>query len=309
MYRLAPKKPPVVIAGLCIALLHIACASTGSGSREAPVTPTVWSVQTPGSPGTGHLFLLGSVKVDPEVELGPVLSWAFSDASELVFEVDYREYGQEEGARLADRFGRIPRPQRLEDQLTAETRDLLEVWLARRGLFSEPFEQLQPWLVATAVSVVEAQAYGFGSEQGIDRILLGRAQGRKSVVGLESLESQLEGLSALSSGVQDLMLRDRLERSFGFTNEARDMRNAWQRGDDEALARILLGRVDDPEFAEFYERSLFDRSQRMADRIATLPSDGKTRLVVVDAAHMLGDRGIPALLLARGFDVRRATTQ
>ncbi len=309
MHRFSPKKPPVVIAGLCLALLHTACASTGTGSGEAPATPTVWSVQTPGSPGAGHLFLLGSVKVEPGLDLGPVLSWAFSDATELVLEVDYREYGQEEGARLADRFGRIPGPQRLEDQLTEETNDLLAGWLARRGLFPEPFEQLQPWLVATAVSMHEAQAYGYGPEQGVDRILLGRAEGRKSVVGLESLESQLERLSGLSSGVQDLMLRDRLDRSLGFTNQAREVRNAWRRGDDEALARILLGRIDDPAFAEFYERSLFDRSQRMADRIATLARDGTTRLVVVDAAHMLGDRGIPALLVARGFDVQRAHSQ
>ena len=193
MYRFAPKKPPVVIAGLCIALLHIACASTGSGSGEDPATPTVWSVQTLGSPGASRLYLLGSVKVEPEVDLGPVLSWAFSDASELVLEVDHREYGQEEGARLADRFGRIPRPQRLEDQLTEETHDLLEAWLARRGLFPEPFQQLQPWLVATGVAVLDAQAYGYGGEQGIDRILLGRAEGRKPVVGGARHEGPLGG--------------------------------------------------------------------------------------------------------------------
>ena len=131
----------------------------------------------------------------------------------------------------------------------------------------------------------------------------------KSVVGLESLESQLEMLSGLPARVQDLMLRDRLRRSGGFTSQAREMRNAWRRGDDEALARIVFERIDDPEFAELYERSLFDRSQRMADRIAALSGDGKTRLVVVGAAHMLGDRGIPELLVARGFDVQRATTQ
>ena len=41
MHRFSPKKPPVVIAGLCLALLHTACASTGTGSGEAPATPTV----------------------------------------------------------------------------------------------------------------------------------------------------------------------------------------------------------------------------------------------------------------------------
>ena len=90
MHRFSPKKPPVVIAGLCLALLHTACASTGFGSGEAPATPTVWSVQTPGSPGSGPLFLLGSVKVEQGLELGPVLSRAFAYETELVLEEDYR---------------------------------------------------------------------------------------------------------------------------------------------------------------------------------------------------------------------------
>ena len=41
----------------------------------------------------------------------------------------------------------------------------------------------------------------------------------------------------------------------------------------------------------------------MAARIAELARDGRTRLMVVGAAHMLGDRGIPALLEGRGFEV------
>jgi uncharacterized protein YbaP (TraB family) len=154
--------------------------------------------------------------------------------------------------------------------------------------------------------MLEAEASGLDAERGVDRILLERADGRKQVVGLESLESQLETLAGLPAGVQDLMLRDALARSDAYRRESRRRVEAWQRGDDDALERILFERLDDPAYAEFYERSVFERNQRMAERIAALSEDGRTRLVVVDATHMLGDRGIPALLGARGFEVTKA---
>ena len=83
------------------------------------------------------------------------------------------------------------------------------------------------------------------------------------------------------------------------------MISAWRRGDDTALEGIVFRQIDQPEFAPFYESILFGRNQQMAEQIAELAKDGKTRLVVVGVAHMLGDRGIPALLLRRGFQVEK----
>ena len=43
----------------------------------------------------------------------------------------------------------------------------------------------------------------------------------------------------------------------------------------------------------------------MANRLAELGGDGKTRFVVLGAGHLVGDRGLPALLSRRGYRVSR----
>lgn len=296
---------PAVVAVVSIALLHSACALLGIQPDEDRASPSVWSAQLADA---GHTFLLGSVHLgSEEMDLGPVAEWVFADAAELVLEVDLSIYGDADSAALADRYGRIPSPDTLRDRISPETYGLLEAYLARRRLFAEPFEHLQPWLVATAITVLEYQALGYEPERGVDRLLMSRAKGRKAVAGLETLESQFALLSGLPIDVQDLMLRDMLERSDGFASEATDMMDAWRRGDDDALSRIVFQDMDQPEFEVFYDRILFERNERMADRIAELAADGKTRLVVVGAAHMLGEKGIPALLGARGFQVEKVT--
>jgi uncharacterized protein YbaP (TraB family) len=103
--------------------------------------------------------------------------------------------------------------------------------------------------------------------------------------------------------VQELMLLDMLDRSGAFAGEAAAMLDAWREGRDDALAGIAFRHLDDPAFAPFYESILFERNRDMAERVAKLAEDGRSRLLVVGAAHMLGDRGIPALLGQRGFSV------
>ncbi len=45
----------------------------------------------------------------------------------------------------------------------------------------------------------------------------------------------------------------------------------------------------------------------MSEQLAALSRDGKTRFVVVGTGHLLGPRGIPALLCADGFAVARVS--
>ena len=49
----------------------------------------------------------------------------------------------------------------------------------------------------------------------------------------------------------------------------------------------------------------FERNDRMARKLVGLCRDGRPRLVVVGAGHVVGERGVPRLLEAQGFDVRR----
>jgi uncharacterized protein YbaP (TraB family) len=47
----------------------------------------------------------------------------------------------------------------------------------------------------------------------------------------------------------------------------------------------------------------------MTQRLASLSRDGRLRFAVVGVAHLVGERGIPALLLDYGFRVERVAPQ
>jgi uncharacterized protein YbaP (TraB family) len=88
--------------------------------------------------------------------------------------------------------------------------------------------------------------------------------------------------------------------------ESAELVDAWERGDEVVLTRLLFGSLEEhPEFADFYEAVFFTRNETMAAQLAALRGDGKQRFVVLGIGHMLGLRGIPALLASRGFRVQR----
>lgn len=293
--------------GLLAALLHASCAGWGSEPPQAlpSASPSVWSASRPDA---GSLYLMGSVHLGPAspLELGAALDGAWAEAAELVLEVDLGRYDAYDAGQLAARYARVPAPQTLEDRLGPETHSLLRSYLDARGLDPDALRPWQPWFVTLLVTVREFEAIGYDPEHGVDRLLHARAvRDGKRVVGLETLESQFAMLAGLPRDAQELMLRDMLERADDFRSEAERVISAWRRGDDAELERIVFRQIDRPEFAAFYESILFRRNRRMAERIEGLARDGEPRLVVVGVAHMLGDRGIPALLARRGFGVRK----
>jgi uncharacterized protein YbaP (TraB family) len=299
-----------------LVLLLAACAAPKppppAPPRAPAATPTLWSARPARAPEP-LLYLLGSVHVgDPRMrELGGEVERAWKRAEELVVEADVSRVDLTEVQLMMQRYGGIAAPERLQDRLAPETWELLQAYLAQHGLPPDTFDSVAPWLVATSVAVLQFRELGFQEELGVDRMFTERAaQEDLPIVELETAEEQFALFANLPRDLQDLMLRDTLLRARESPDEASLLMEAWARGDDAALEEIALDPLSrSPEFEPFYERVLFQRNERMAERLAQLALDGRLRLVVVGAGHMLGPRGIPALLAARGFEIRKTTSR
>jgi uncharacterized protein YbaP (TraB family) len=83
------------------------------------------------------------------------------------------------------------------------------------------------------------------------------------------------------------------------------MVTAWEAGNPDAMADIVFERADDPAFRPLYERVLYQRNRAMAERLTVMADQPDIHFVVVGAAHLVGDQGLPALLAKRGFEVRQ----
>lgn len=305
-------------AAVALALALSACASpppaapTQEPAREPGATPTLWSARPEHAPHP-LLYLLGSVHVgDPRMrELGSEVERIWERSEELVVEADVTRIDLTEIQLMMQRFGGIAAPERLQDRLQPETWELLQAWLAEKGLPADAFDSVAPWLVATSVAVLQYRELGFHEELGVDRMFTERAmQEHKPIVELETPEEQFALFANLPRDLQDLMLRDTLMRAKESPDEASQMMEAWARGDDAALEAIALEPLErSPQFEPFYERIFFERNERMAERLAQLSLDGRVRFVVVGAGHMLGPRGIPALLERRDFEIKKTTSR
>jgi uncharacterized protein YbaP (TraB family) len=299
------------LAGVLAAAL-LACAgpapdAVGPQQPASGATPALWHANAPGA-GGGSLYLLGSVHMGTRrmLDLGPLVEEAYRRSDEIVVEVDVTRLEPEEMVALIQRHAELPAPGTLRDVLSPPVLGQLEAYLAERGTPLAKVERFKPWFVSFVVAQLELQRAGYEVSLGVDHVLMKRASAEKPIVALETVASQLQMLDLLPPPLQELMLKDILARVDRFADEVAELVEAWKAGDEARLEDLVFSPLARfPELEVFYDLVFFQRNERMAARLADLLGDGKTRLVVLGAGHMLGGRGIPTQLSERGYRVRR----
>jgi uncharacterized protein YbaP (TraB family) len=283
-------------AGLALvaALALAACGGDAEPERDWPApSPALWQVAAPGE-AQGWLF--GTIHALPdEVDWRtPALDQALRQSLVLVVEV--AEIGDaDEAARQFARRARAPGLPPLLERVPVGDRAALQAALDAAGLHARDFAEVESW----AASLQLANALRrYDSANGVDRGLIAEAD---RVIGLETLGRQFALFDGLSPEQQARLLAEVAREGGGAAQEERV--EAWLTGDLDRLARDAgEGLLADPALRETLQ---LGRNRAWAERVATLVAAGERPLVAVGAAHMLGDQGLPALLAARGYTVRR----
>jgi uncharacterized protein YbaP (TraB family) len=295
----------------CLALLGAAaCASPlRDVAKPAPAghaaTPLFWYARAPGG---GAYYLLGSVHIGAAgaPTLGAAIDLAFAQSQELVVEVDVSRLTQADVELQTGRYASLPSHLTLDALLTPETRKLLADYVESRHLPNARIQTFKPWFVSQLVLMTELQAEGYDVSLGIDRLFIDQANGEKPIVGLETVASQFALLDGEPLEMQELMLKDVLLRVDDLEDHTRTLVEAWARGDERALEHEIFQPLEAlPQLQGFYDGFFWQRNAAMAARLVELAGDGRTRFVVLGAGHMIGEKGIPALLAAQGFAVER----
>jgi uncharacterized protein YbaP (TraB family) len=175
--------------------------------------------------------------------------------------------------------------------------------LAETRLVATQFATLEDWAAALTLAFALEAKSGFDPENGADRALQAAAKGRP-VVGLETLEGQLGMFDGLPAREQRTMLAAVVADS-GDAGAGRRLVEAWARGDIAALDReAKRGMLADPRLREVL---LVARNRDWARRVAAMLEARRRPFVAVGAAHVIGTDGLPALLAAQGYAVRRCS--
>jgi hypothetical protein len=311
----ALARTALALASLARAALALAslAALAGCGKPRPPIElapgrSLFWEVR--GGERDATLYLLGSVHVGDgrPLALTPTLEAALARSEELVVEVDLAEVTPARVMGFLERHGTLAPAEDLSSRVGPETLALLREFIAERDLDPAGVERLEPWAIALLVIEGALREAGYEGAYGVDQWFLARARDSgKRIVGLESVEFQLGLLSGLSREHAERLLRETLLASRaggGGVTHVEAILDAWERGDAAALEDLAHAELaDDPSLAPFYEATYFARNESMRDALVRLLADGRTRFCVVGAGHLVGERGIPALLARDGWRV------
>ena len=281
----------VVVVTLALA----ACKATSVEQHH----PALWQVTGPAGEA-GYLF--GTVHALPDglAWKTPAIDKAIADSGTLVLEII--DPADENAAREAFvKLGTTPGQPPLDQRVDPAQRSALKAALAKTRLKPAQFANLEDWAAALTLSFALEAKDGYDPDNGADRALLAAA-GTRPVVGLETLEGQLGLFDALSAREQRSLLGAVVAESEGDVSDKRLVK-AWAEGDVATLDREAhAGMMADPRLREAL---LVARNRNWAEQIAAMLTAGKRPFVAVGAAHVAGIDGLPEMLAARGFTVKR----
>jgi uncharacterized protein YbaP (TraB family) len=263
----------------------------------------LWKIQSK----TNTVYVLGSIHFFKR-EIYPLnqkIESAFGQSEILVVEANVDDIRNVDVQKLMERAF-YPENDTLEKHVSPEIYELVKKETSGLGIPVELVNKQRPWFLAMTVEALESLKLGFDPNYGIDKYFLSKAEGKKRILELESIDYQLNLLSSFSDKDQELLLIYTLRDLKLLEQELEQLSKAWTSGDTKSMESILTRSVsEDNRFASILEKIVYERNRKMASKIEDLLRTSETYFVIVGAGHLVGDRGIIENLKRKGYLVEQ----
>lgn len=254
------------------------------------------------------VYILGSTHYGDE-EMYPLREEIYEtieEADVLAFEIDLERPEFEMVQILNDR-GTYGFGEELSDHISEDTFEEVYDILIDYGIHMNALENFKPWFVAMVVEDTALRRAGYDPDHGIEDHVMDSATTDEDIVGLESVEQQVDVLDNLSMETQKAYLEEAIEEYEKSVEYAKEIIDEWKAGNTEFFVEERHDFLDQEveEGVELYEGFLKTRDRKMTEEIIDyLETDNdKTYLVSVGSLHVVGDDSIVDNLRSEGYEV------
>lgn len=287
-----------LIFALLLAILWLGAVADLSAREKS----LLWKV----SKDTNSIYLLGSIHYlrKENYPLKNAVLDAFEASKRLVLEIDLNATSAENARRVTLEKAVYRDGTSLPQNIGEDTYQLAAQRAAQLGIDMRLLNPMKAWFAALTLIAIKLQAIGLDPNLGVDRYLATEAKRRgKPTSGLETLEFQIGLLDQLSKKDQELMLRETVGELDLLDQNLNDIVRSWIDGDDALLAKLLLAGM--MEYPEVHQKIIVERNRRWLPEIEKLLQQGNGAMVVVGAAHLVGQDGVIEMLRAKGYSVEQ----
>jgi uncharacterized protein YbaP (TraB family) len=304
-------------------------ADSAAASDGLLPVPFLWRVEKGDREKPSYLF--GTIHIaNPRVlDKAEQVDWAIRDSDGVFTELSMDLASQAEGANMM----MLPPDKNLNDVLPKALSQRLNKYLKKKReslpIFIRPVAdtilQQKPWAAAMNLGMLEIMEEMMGGV--LDQVIFARGRELgKDVGGVELMIEQVGIFDDLPLEEQILMLEGTLEylskEDVDTKADFHKLMEAYLSGDEEVLVETLeseegkiLGLADEEKYKALTEKLekklLEDRNNTMADRMGAMMKENpdKGYFFAVGLAHYPGEKGVVALLEAKGFEVERVSRE
>jgi hypothetical protein len=262
----------------------------------------LWKVTAEGSERI--IYVGGSIHILTEEDhpLPAAFEKAYRASDELVLEIaTSKEPGSD---TLALQKGMYGKKGKISDDLSPDMYEKLIEYLKDVGLPKTAMDGFRPWMASMTISITEIMKLGGRPDLGVDTFFESKAiEDKKIISSLETTDFQIGLFTNLSKEDQEKMLLSTLKEVENIENDFPKMVKAWREGDDSMVEQIINdSMVGSPNFRE---ELLDKRNVNWAKKINDFMKGDRDKMVIVGAAHLVGEKGLVKLLRDSGLKVER----
>lgn len=263
---------------------------------------SIWKIQ--GEKNT--VYLVGSVHLlkNDSYPLDEAFDTAFSDAQNIVFEMNFDSAATMEMQQLALQKAMFSGEGNLKTNIPESTFKLVDSLSTSVGLDINRLLVFKPWMVATTIMMVKLQKMGFDPNLGLDRYFFAKAkENNKTILDFETFRQQLGFIDNLPMNIQNKMIIQMALEFKTIEKEFNGIVDAWKTGNSEHLEKYLLESFKSEP--ELYDILLTQRNLSWLQQIRKFLNDDQSYMIVVGAAHMIGENGLVELLKKENYTIEQ----
>jgi len=287
------------LGGLAAGILLAACSpETAAPGAVVQPSPLLYEVTSPN--GEIEAWLFGTIHALPDG-----VNWRTAELEDVTAKADFliAEIADlDNRAAIANTFTLLAERADAESillRVPPERRDDLRALIARSKFDQGDLSQVDTWAAALMLAQL---VRGGESENGVDRAMIEGFSDRP-VRELEGARKQLGIFDDLAEEDQRQLLVAVMDDIENSENKSNRLREAWLSGDEVALVDATeTGMMHDPELREAL---LVRRNRDWTAQLLALFPEGQEPMIAVGAGHLVGPDGLPAMLEAEGYIVRR----
>jgi uncharacterized protein YbaP (TraB family) len=271
-------------------------------SHPAFAESSLWKI----SSEKGTLYLQGSVHLlKPEnYPLAPAIEQAYTESEVLVLEVDMKEMTSLSTQQKILKKALLTDGKKLPDLMSKITYQKLSDACAQVNLPVSSLDRFKPWFAAMTLTLTQTKNMGFDPQHGLDTYFFNKATAEsKKVMGLESVDFQIDLFASLSQSNPDDFIAHTLVELETLENDLDQLVEAWISGDIETLGTLLAKGFK--EYPDLYNTFVVERNKRWMKKLDALLKKSTPCMVVVGAGHLPGKGGLLTLLKEKGYTIEQ----